>query len=65
MYTKITGKNMDSGELKQVWKWLKELGHNYNMIQKWRKMLCELLGLKEEMGIDEVLQKTVIALHQK
>ena len=47
MFTKITGKNMDSGELKQVWKWLKELGHNYNMIQKWKKMLCELLGLRE------------------
>ena len=47
MYTKISGRSLDTGELKGVWKWLKELGHNYNMIQKWKKMLSELLGLRE------------------
>ena len=40
MHIKIANKPLDSGELKGVWKWLKELGHNYSVSQKWKKMLA-------------------------
>lgn len=72
MHQKITGKkaHSDNGELKAIWKWLKELGHNYNITRKWKKMLMDVLGLSnshkcEDMTIDDVLQKTVVQLHSK
>lgn len=72
MHLKITGKKIahENGELKLIWKWLKELGHNYNIMQKWKKMLMDVLGLtkgnkSEELSIDDVLQKTIVELHSK
>lgn len=68
MQAKISGKRIssDGQELKNVWKWLKELGHQFNIAQKWKMMLAELLGLDrggEELSLDQVLQKTVLRLH--
>lgn len=67
MHQKITGRKLghdrENGELKLIWKWLKELGHNYNIVQKWKKMLMDELGLKmklDDITIDEVLQRTVV-----
>lgn len=68
MHHKITNKNFENKELKFVWKWLKELGHNYNIIQKWKKILFDLLHMEgnvDLLTIDEVLQRTVVSLHQK
>jgi hypothetical protein len=73
MHHKITGKNIkhEPHELKLVWKWLKELGHCYNITEKWRKILMEILGIggkgnsDGDMSIDEVLQKAVMELHSK
>ena len=68
MHHKITNKNFENIELKLIWKWLKELGHNYNIIQKWKKILFDLLHMEgnvDLLNIDEVLQRTVVSLHQK
>lgn len=51
-------------ELKNIWKWLKELGHQYNVGQKWARMLMGEMGLEEDMGLEGVLEVVVGRLHQ-
>jgi hypothetical protein len=72
MHHKITGKALphEPASLRGLWKWLKELGHTFNIIQKWKKMFMEALGLnssyeKDEISIDDVLQKAIVELHSK
>ena len=62
--------------MKNIWKWLKMLGHHYNVVMKWRKVFVEALqnagyqvghcGNEEDMGsVEDVFQKIVLVLHQK
>ena len=45
MYKKITNKTLNDNDLRGIWKWMKELGHSYNITEKWKKMLAELLSI--------------------
>jgi hypothetical protein len=72
MHQKITGRNIrnEVHELKEIWKWLKELGHRYNITEKWKKILMDILSLNDKinadsMGFDDVLEATIVALHSK
>ena len=70
MHDKISGKSLrcEHGELKLLWKWLKDLGHHYNISQKWKKILMEMLGMRsrpEDFTLDDILQKAIIELNHK
>ena len=45
MHLKIMKKVLDPNDLRAGWKWMKELGHHYNMSEKWKIMLSEMVGI--------------------
>ena len=45
MPLKVMKKVLNSNDLRADWKWMKELGHNYNMSEKWKIMLSEMVGI--------------------
>ena len=47
MYTKVTGQ--DAGELKEVWKWLKMVTHEYQALVMFYTLKDSIMAVVEDM----------------